>query len=205
MSAVLMAGLVFSGTSPERQGISSSGCEPGADIQVSARVVEIIEQGAKAHVVIEMLLASRLDLTSFRIHQSRLSVPSRGGARLGVARSTAEALTPMVLYEADPGRLSGRIESAFQTTVPASRRLLRRGDLVAAEDATLIREGAPQAIRYTVTLSRGLDHHLLLDVAAEDSRGEIHAAQAYVRVGLDPRTQPERLEGLVQFRARQVR
>ncbi|MCZ6650445.1 MAG: hypothetical protein O7D35_07235 [Acidobacteria bacterium] len=175
------------------------------DIQVSARVVEIIEQGAKAHVVIEMLLASRLDLTSFRIHQSRLSVPSRGGARLGVARSTAEALTPMVLYEADPGRLSGRIESAFQTTVPASRRLLRRGDLVAAEDATLIREGAPQAIRYTVTLSRGLDHHLLLDVAAEDSRGEIHAAQAYVRVGLDPRTQPERLEGLVQFRARQVR
>jgi len=111
----------------------------------------------------------------------------------------------MVLYEADPGRLSGMRLSARQMSAPASRRLLRRGDLVAAEDATLIREGAPQAIRYTVTLSRGLDHHLLLDVAAEDSRGEIHAAQAYVRVGLDPRTQPERLEGLVQFRARQVR
>jgi len=50
-----------------------------------------------------------------------------------------------------------------------------------------------------------MDHHVLLDVAAEDASGETHATQAYVRVGLDPRNKAERPEGLVQFRARQLR
>lgn len=200
-----MVGLAFSGILPDRQSGLSAGCEPAADLQVAARVVEIDQQGAKARVVIEMVVSSHLELTSFRVHQSRLSFNSSGRARLGMARRGTVAPIPMVLLEADPGRLSGMRRSARQMSVPASRRLLRRGDLVANEDATLIREGVQQVLRYAVILTHGVDHHLLLSVDAEDLEGGIHAAQAYVRVGLDPSTQPERPEGLVQFRARQVR
>ncbi len=205
VSVVLMAGLAFSWVIPARQSRLSPGCEPAVDFQVSARVVEIREQGAKARIVIEMLLASPLEIDSFQIHQSRLNISSSDGARLGMARSTAQTLTPMLFSQDDSGRQSGRSETFLQSSAPASRRLLRRGDLVAAEDAALIRAGVPQAVRYSVTLTRGIDHHLLLDVLAEDASGEAHTAQAYVRIGLDPRTRPERPEGLVQFRARQVR
>lgn len=57
----------------------------------------------------------------------------------------------------------------------------------------------PGKIRLTYELDQGLDHLLVFDVRAE--RDPSLRSSASLRVNLDPAREPERLDGVVQYRA----
>ena len=72
LSAVLMAGFAVSAGGPDESWKASPGCEPGADVDLAARVLKITDQGSTARVTIEVALHADIDLHSVRIRGSRL-------------------------------------------------------------------------------------------------------------------------------------
>lgn len=63
-----------------------------------------------------------------------------------------------------------------------------------------LRRRVVRKIQYAIDLERGADHDLMFSVEGEGLEGPI-ATSAYLRVNLDPSSQPEDLGDVIEYRA----
>ena len=195
-AVLLAAGLFFFAGEAGPPSGARAGCEPGADLDLAARVMEVVHEGSRARVTLEVVFTSRKALRSYRIFASRSRNLSGQGLRVGTARHREEQRREVGRGDLSDGR------SLFSST--SSPRLLRRGDSPGGADGEGLARVPTYTLRHTVTLDRGRAHGLVFTAEAEDPSGELRQAKAYVHVNLKPEEQPELLEDLVQFRARAV-
>ncbi len=171
---ILLAALAATvmGGQAGHEGPGQAGCEPGVDLDLTARTAEIRQQGSTARVLVEITIASRLDLTDAVLSGRRLD-PKRTGtaggllalSALGQARSGGQG-------QSGPGGLS----------LP-----------VAAGDV--------RKLVVAVELVQGTRHDLLFTLSGEGQDGAPVQVEAHLPVNLDPALAPEILDGLIQYRA----
>jgi hypothetical protein len=77
-----------------------------------------------------------------------------------------------------------------------------RRELPLPNPSGALRSRAVRKIRHEVTLATGHTHHLKYTAVVEDHQRAVHQTTAYMRLNLDPDTEPEDLGDILQFRAR---
>jgi hypothetical protein len=73
------------------------------------------------------------------------------------------------------------------------------------DSVSTLRRMTVKKVQYLLDLKKGREHHLEFTVSAEPGSGSTARSSAYLRVNLDEDLDPERLNGLVQFRAQMER
>jgi hypothetical protein len=191
---LVLAGVVLCGHQAGGAFALTASCEPGAELDLAARVVDVQHEGARARVTLEVVFSSRRALKSFRLFESRHRDISRRERRTGTPRSRPRATREVGYIDFTAGR-SSAISSS-------SGRLLLHGGGMDGESGGRIPAQPEYVLQHTVVLDSGREHGLLFSAVTEDLEGDQATVKAYVPINLIPEQQPEIVDGLIQYRAR---
>jgi hypothetical protein len=190
---LLVGGLLLSGHQVGHASASTPACEPGAELDLAVRVVEVAQEADQARVTLEVVLSSQQALRSYRILETRSRSLARDRTRTGSSRAGEDRTREVAQRDLTEGRSS--LQSA-----PPGRSFNGTGGQQVEVGGQL--SGRPEYVMYhSVVLDLGKEHGLKFSAFTENSAGGQAAASAYVQVNLDPDQQPELVDGLVQFRA----
>jgi hypothetical protein len=194
VSAVILVGVSMWGLEANGAAAPAASCEPGIDLDLAARIVDITPEGDRARVTLEVVFSSQRPLRTFRVYESRIRDVSRQRTRTSSSRTRREAEREVEQVEPTEGRSSSLFTS--------SGRSLVRVMSVADDKLSPESERPVHRLRHTVLLDSGREHGLLFSAVMEDLQGDLQTVEAFVAVDLVSTRQPELVDGLIQFRAR---